>query len=93
VVTVVVVVVTVVMVVVTVVLLTGTVRERSDLAGIARERSDVTIVTAAVHHVPTTGTVAAAALTAGVGIAGGERRNGNNDRCGESKKCSALEHV
>jgi hypothetical protein len=61
----------------------------------------MTVMTAAVHHVPTAATVAAtmaaattaAAVTAGVGIAGRERRKGNNDRCGESKECSALEHV
>ena len=57
-------------------------------------------VMTAVHHVPAATTVAAAvtatvaaAVTAGVGTADGERRKGNNDRCGESKECGALEHV
>ena len=58
----------------------------------------MTVMTTAVHVPHTTAAAtaavtAAAAVTAGVGIAGRERRNGNNDRCGESKDCSALEHV
>jgi uncharacterized protein with FMN-binding domain len=58
------------------------------------------VMAAAVHHMPTATTVAAAmtaavaaALTAGFSTSDGQRRQADNDRCGKGEDCSALEHV
>lgn len=56
------------------------------------------VMAAAVHHHPTAAMMAAAAaataaaVTAGLGIRDGERRQADNNRCGKGEDCSALEH-
>jgi hypothetical protein len=55
----------------------------------------MTMMAATVHHMPAAAvtTTVAAAVTAGFSTGNGERRQADNNRCGKSEDCSALEHV